>query len=444
MMRHITFLRLISLFVVPFILGNTPLLAQTALGASEALPLLMNAYQNGGFNPLLLNSGVAEFEIEKRTERSSETRAMLRKKTEEAIKEKYANDPKKAALVLESVSGLHGEAEQKVARSRVRILFLGNDRIHGEQPGEYYKRLYDCSEYVPGSNKWVGSVSLSYGSLRIRPDDTAQASLMIGWAPGNQHLSFFSLSYTRGEFQFFGRFQEDGIAAELIRQKVDRKTFTFSPDVDEYVTSELLSRGLNLSVTGEVDYDSGAKARVIELKKGDTLLEKYHIDVERGYLCPYQFVADGPEEPVFERVASDFIQEKNTGLFYPQKYQERTEIKEFGTFFNEYTLIPDTLRFNQRVSEKEFAIDIPEGAYVGDFRDADKPIDYIATKKGTISLAKGGYDLNKFSWLVRTYRTDDDAVSSGGARGMRRLVWMCSGVVLVLVVLYIQWKKRFA
>ena len=79
--------------------------------------------------------------------------------------------------------------------------------------------------------------------------------------------------HTNGEFQLFGRFQEDGIVAELIRQKIDRKTFTFPPKFEEYFLSEVSSRGLSLSVTGEVKYDSAATAKIIELKDGDKLTQ---------------------------------------------------------------------------------------------------------------------------------------------------------------------------
>ena len=330
----------------------------------KALRLLMQAYRNAGFNPSLLNSGVAGFERNKRVEVDLNMRQdiMTRIRSQES-------DEKKLAEIQENFASLEA-ANVDNQRSKIRILFVGNDRTFDYNPGKYYKRLYDISNYLPHIDKWVYGTSLAYGSLVTRPNDPPDSRLWIEWIPNRQTLWLRKQDRNEGEFQLFGRFQEEpfSVLASLIRQKIDRRIFAFLPDSEKDFVSEILSQGLSLSVTGEVRYDNGAKAKIIEVKKGDKLLERYHIDAERGYLCPFQFVTNESGVYVSERTASDFIKEKNTGLFYPQKYQERLEMKGVSVDTSEYTLIPDTLRLNQRVSEKEFAIDIPEFSKVQDSR----------------------------------------------------------------------------
>ena len=408
---------------------------------NEALHLLMRAYQNGGFNPLLLQSGVAEFERNQRVEVDLKLRESMRQVAEQRLKEQFVNDEKKLAEIQENFAASKEVANNNDKQSKVRILFLGNDRSYDGNPGEHYKRLYDVSDYLPRADQWVRNTSLAYGSFVTRPNDPPDSRLWIEWIPNRQILWLRRQDRAEGEFQLWGRFQEEPFAiAALIRQKIDRQTFTFLPDSKEYLVAEIMSQGLSLSITDEINYEADAKAKVVEVKKGDKLLEIHHIDVERGYLCPYQFVTDESGNFVSERTASDFIKEKNTGLFYPQKYQERDETKNVVVTVSKYTLVPGSLRLNQRVSEQEFAIDVPAFSQVKDSRGT--VVDYVAMKDGTISLAKGGYDLPNLPWLVKKEDFINYVPSRGGAGGWVRWLLMSIGIALILIALYYEWKKR--
>ncbi len=437
-MRQIFQLIIATLFIL---VGGSTSLARPA-GDNEALDLLIQAYRNGGFNPFLLKSGTAEFERDRTVKIDSKLLEPVHRAFEESLRKEYGNDEKKLAEMRSRFAAQKDKGSNQ--QSKIRILFQGNDRYFGGNSGEDYKRLYDLSLRIPGTDLWNRRIFIGYGAMSARrPDGSLGSQLRIEWMFDQQLLWLRPQICSEGEFQFFGRFQEDPFSsvALLFRRKIDRKTFTFFPGSEEYFVSEISSAGLSLSVVGEVSYDSGAKAKVIEVKKGDTLLEKYHIDANRGYLCIYQFVATEMGDYTGERTASDFVQEKNTGFFFPQKYKERLETENVDLTVSEYTLVPDTLRLNQAVSDKEFAIDIPEGARVVDFREGE--VDYISTESGTISLAKGGHDLPKLSWLVRKEDVKDYIPPTGGASGTIRWLLMGSGVVLVLAAIYLKWKKRF-
>ena len=435
-----------------------------SIARHEAVRLLMEAYRNGGFNPLLLKSGEAEFERNVKAELNLKFFDSLFQTSEEDLKKKLENDEKnlteiqkaeirKAEVQSTSVDMQATSDNDKMERSRMRVLFLGNDRSYGytsEQRNKHlhdYKQLRDVTTYQPSIGKWIQTIDITTSA------DATGFCIWFHWQPNGRLLHLNNLPVAAVNFQLFGRFHEGlfcSIVAPLMREKLDRQTFTFPSDSEEYIASKIMSQGLSVSITGEVSYDSDAKAKVVEIKKGDLLLEKYHIDVDRGYLCPYQFVsdeqfvADKLGGSVSERIASDFIQEKISGLFFPQKYRERVEVKDIRMSDDEYTLIPDTLRLNQPVSDKEFTIDIPEGSRVADVREPDKQIDYVAMKDGTISLAKGGYDLPELSWLARTGAgaIEDYVPSRGGAGGWVRWLLMSIGIALILIALYHEWKKR--
>ena len=443
---------LLLLVAMTQIVGGTRITAQSTAD-HEALYLLMEAYRNGGFNPLLMKSGEAEFERHVKAELNSTFFDSLLQTFEEELKEKQLKNDEKKLTEIQKAEIQKAEVQRTTVamqatsdsdtvgqRSRMRILFLGNDRNYGYTSGQHYKHLHDYKQlrdvttYHPNTDKWIQTIDIA-----TRADD-AGSCLWFQWHPNGRWLRLNNIDAASGDFQLFGRFQEDifcSTVAPLMREKLDRRTFTFPSDAEKYIVAEIMSQGLRVCIAGEVNYDSNAKAKVIEIRKGDLLLEKYHIDIDRGYLCPYQFVTSEQGRRVSERIASDFIKEKNSGLFYPKTYRERIEVKDIRMSNDEYTLILDTLRLNQSVSDNEFAIDIPEGSRVVDVREPDKQIDYVAMKDGTISLAKGGYDLPRLSWLART-----GAIEPREASGRVRWLLMGIGITLILIALYQEWKKR--
>lgn len=420
-----------------------------AAEANEGLSILAKAYQNSGFNPSLIRSGIAEFEMTSDWGDSTPSRLFeeMHRKDVEMIKERYKGDEKKMALEIERVRASHKESKRRIVQEKIKILMLGNDRAFGGEPGEQYKRLYVRHVFVPSLNKWVHeSIDLTFGTLVLRPN-VIKSQLLVHWIPNNRDLIIYDTNVKYGEFQEFGRFQEaaGSCIADILRNKIDRKTFTLPTDFQGYFENRIQSLGLSVRVVGDVDYDDGAKAKIIEVKKGDRLLEKYHIDTDRGYLCPYQYVMGDSGKYSTERTTKEYFVEKKTGLYYPKNYHEVNFFIMEGVANKtdtEYRLISDTLRLNQAVSDKEFAIDISESARVADFRVPDKPMRYVAIKNGTISLAKGGYDFSKLPWLLREEDLKDYVPPRGGASGWVRVLLAGIGIVMIVVALYQKWKKR--
>ena len=428
-----------------------------AVELNEGLSILVKAYQNSGFNPNLIRTGVAEFE--KTIDRQNENPALVaiyeesHRKNEEMVREQHKGDEKTIALELKRIRDSYEESRRRIIQERVKILMSGNDRTYGGEPGEKYKRRYERHEFIPSLAQWIHtSIDLTFGTLIFFSPDIVKSQLHVGWVPNNQDLIIDATSQGFGEFQEFGRFREsvDSRVAHIIQQKIDRETFALPADFQEFSENEIQEFGLNVNITGETVYDEGTKAKIIEVKKGDKLLEKYHIDTERG-LCPYQYVTTESGDSFIERTAKGYIIEEKTGLYYPQSYREIISWSSGADKIDtQWHLVPNTLRLNHPVSDAEFTIDIPEGSRVADFRERDKPVRYVAMNNGTISLAKGGYDLDQMRWLqidgsIESSLTGNVPSTGGASDGVRWLL-MGIGIVLILIALgrrafYQIWKK---
>ncbi len=83
-MRQIFQLFIATLFIL---VGGAISLARPA-GDNEALDLLMQAYRNGGCNPLLLKSGTAEFERDRTVKIDSKLLEPVHRAYEESLYEK--------------------------------------------------------------------------------------------------------------------------------------------------------------------------------------------------------------------------------------------------------------------------------------------------------------------------------------------------------------------
>ena len=417
-----------------------------AVEASEAFAIMVKAYQSSGFSPSTIRSGVAEFERVTELHNNPSARSEeIHHKREEIIKEQYKGDEVRIARELERIRDSYEESRRKLIQERLKILMSGNDSTYGGEPGDKYKRRFEKYEWIPnlGQNIPVG-IDLNFGT-HVRDENASKSQLYVHWVPNNRDLVVYDRSVSWAEFQEFGRFRHtpDSYVAAIIRHKIDRTTFELPADFYEFADSKIKEFGLSINVTDEIDYDNGAKATVIEVKRGNRLLEKYHIDVNRGYLCPYQYVATDSGDYFNERTAKDYIVEENSGLYYPSSYREVIS-RSGGADKTDmhYRLVPDTLRLNHTVSDHEFAIDIPVDARVADFRIIDKPVRYIAVNKGTVSLAKGGYDFANMKWLQREYSPEDYIPSTGGMTGWTRWVFTGIGIILILLALRrLLWKK---
>ncbi|GHT25933.1 hypothetical protein FACS18942_02230 [Planctomycetales bacterium] len=408
-------------------------LSETAIFASdEAILLLLKAAENRGSNPVLIQTGTAEFDI-----------------------------------VIKHTSG---ESNQQI-----KVSMLGNN-LHCLQgkPKECVRLLEERTmQITPEKFSWH-SFTLVKGY--INQDDVYTAFV---WKPEQLLLERFR--GTRDirsvpEFQEFGRFQVlSSIFHSILLKKLTRFTQTgcrfpddlFPADAAEIIKGGLRERGMTCEITGEIQYDGDAAAKVIEIKKDGNCVETYHIDTSRGFICPYIRRSSGKAE--FEFSSEDYIQETNSSLYYPLIYTEKSKVyftnkeKEFNQdSIQEYRLIPDTLKFNYPVSEEEFTLHIPSEAIIHDWlprkaftgMQADKvkeliieenkkrrePVPYRSIKNGTVSFKNNFYEIEKLPWIVlsETHKPSDNFPAKQNTQTQhtyRRIVFIVAGLLLILFAL---------
>ena len=340
------------------------------------------------------------------------------------------------------------------------ILMLGND-IYFSPNGKSSKRRFDSRELVqlpnpPGSRElpsvgYVRTISISMGSPN-QPDSCINIKLM----PGLGHVEYSNSFEDVAEFQLFGRFRElpGSWGSEIFRNKVNRENFSFSSDALTCFLSEVESKGLQCEVVGEEIYDETKKAKVVEVRKNGVLSEKYLIDPSRGHICPYLFAVDESGTFSTECFAENFSTQPGADLYYLSLFTMVVNHPAIGETRSIYQLMPETFVLNQAVSEKEFAIDVPEGARVysrimntSHPPTTDQSVEvhetlYHAIRPGVISLVPGGYDLPNLSWLVREEALEDYVPPRGGARGGVRWLLGGIGILLIIIALYQKWKHR--
>ena len=445
---------LVALVIITLFHGGTYVRA-----SEEAVGLLMRAFQHSGANPVKIRSGRADFEVQIEHRPSDAFNAILeeRQQHEDHIWGMFSQYPER----LEEDHRLP-TPEVRNRTFELSILMLGND-IYFAPDGRSNKRRFDIRELVqfpgpPGSNVppttgRMQTISISMGSPN-QPDST----LNIKWMPNSGFVEYSNEFEDIAEFQLFGRIRELPFSwiSEIFRSKLNRADFSFPSDAVSHFVNEIKQKGLTCEIIGEEMYDGTKTAKIVEVRRNGTLLERYLIDPTRGYIVPYIFVTD--ETGVFstEHVAGNFSILPGTDFYYPSLFTTTTKHPAMGDMKSIYRLVPNSLVFNQAVSEAEFAIDIPAGATVHrrilDIQLPPIPFQLIdtqetifrAVEQGVISLAQGGYDLDSMRWLVREISPEDFVPSTGGVTGWVRWLLMSTGIILVLFGVYQIWKKRNA
>jgi hypothetical protein len=157
-----------------------------------------------------------------------------------------------------------------------------------------------------------------------------------------------------------------------------------------------------LQTMGTATYDGNAKAYIVESSAGDKVIERYWIDVNRGYVCPLLQYYDEQGKLLSEYKSRDYFLHEKSGLWFPQVYEEMTTNKDGKQEFKEYRIDKSSLDVNFPIADDEFLVEITEGSTVTDSRKGKGSQRYQAIDTGVLSLGKGGLDLDKMDWLAAT------------------------------------------
>jgi hypothetical protein len=306
------------------------------------------------------------------------------------------------------------------------------------------KRFFEIAYFDNANKMWGEPIKV------IRADHFGKSDVNVLWESSGGFADLGREPFTLADFHCFGRIQ--GTAADLVTFSLlapNRGTdFFFSQKSIENLKKTLEKLDLEpgysiLKIAGDTTYDEDATALILETKVEDKMSQRYWVDRSRGYVCPLiQYYDDG--RLVEEYKSSNYIQHAQTGLWYPTVHVETKYSPNTGKMIEqrEFQVNSSTLQLNQAVNENEFFIDIPEGVNVIDRRTPKSEVRYISTEKGTLSLAKGGLDLDKMSWLYKEEKVD--FTLRPAVWDAKRYVLMSIGILLILIWLFLMWRKRRA
>lgn len=247
---------------------------------------------------------------------------------------------------------------------------------------------------------------------------------------------------TAGDFSHFGRLQ--GLTPGLMAIIISQKGLAAAKDQIKSTAEALKQAEVNVKTLEIVDTKpftdgtDGAEAITIESSFGEKITQRYIIVPALGYICPLEQVYDqNTGNLTNEYVAGDFFLNEKTGLYYPGTYIESEYNPSTGALVTkkEYKVEKESLSLNEPMSPADFALDVPEGIWVQDVRDGKKEL-FRASSDGVLSLAPGGLDLSKMSWLSKDTGEPSQKHASDAKDGrisFARIIFMLIGIFLVLI-----------
>lgn len=143
------------------------------------------------------------------------------------------------------------------------------------------------------------------------------------------------------------------------------------------------------------------EAKTLESRIGGKIVQRNVIVPNLGYISPltqyYDYETGNLTE---EYTAKDFVMIGSTGLYWPMVCTEAKYDRVTGNLIEKksYHFQQLSLKLNQEMSPEDFSVGFRRGTIVLDGRGGKNDL-FVAYKTGDLSLAPGGLDLEKKSWL---------------------------------------------
>lgn len=143
------------------------------------------------------------------------------------------------------------------------------------------------------------------------------------------------------------------------------------------------------------------EAKTLESRIGGKVVQRNVIVPDLGYISPltqyYDYETGNLTE---EYTAKDFVMIGSAGLYWPMVCTEAKYDRVTGNLIEKksYHFQQLSLKLNQKMSPEDFSAAVRRGFTVLDGRGGKNDL-FVAYKTGDLSLAPGGLDLEKKSWL---------------------------------------------
>ena len=265
------------------------------------------------------------------------------------------------------------------------------------------------------------------------------------WFPQGRSAEVGDSQYYKEPFLNFGRLQGPPVVFMhlLLFQDADIEKYEFSETNIAKFKAERdkqlqLGNVKGLITVGTTTYDGDARAYIVESSTSDdTVVERYWIDVNRGFVCPLLQYYDEKGTLLSEYKSEDYFLHEKSGLWFPQLYREMTTDQEGKQEFKEYRIDQSSLDVNFPIADEEFAVEITENSTVTDVRKGKGSKRYKAMDNGVLSLGKGGLDLDNMDWLRAT-----GMPLQTQAMSWWRSACIIIGVVLITLGIYYRFRRE--
>jgi uncharacterized membrane protein YidH (DUF202 family) len=438
MIKYLIFIVLLKflLIVSPIFCGEVVL--------PDGVGLYLNACQNRGNNYVMLRSVFMDLELQRQQTKKTpeEIEAQARKMVEDIRQQLGDNHP--SIKVYTDISGtiesLNRHYAQASTSSRFRVLYRADDAIR-------HCLSITVDEKNPKDQSWETR------SVALEATRNFKEIISAFWFSQQREVIVGSMPSVSDIFLNMGRIRGDGISLveAFFLQGGNIKKYEFSQEKINKFKAEIEKQRASgkivpLITVSMIGYDEPlSKAFVVESSKAGVVMERFWIDASRGYVCPLVQYFTEKGELTYEYKASKFFLEKTSGLWFPAHYSEfESGQKNVASERRTYRLDPTSLKVNVPISDGEFFFDVPEETIVKDSRSKKtEPIRYKAVQKGSLSLTKGGLDLEKMNWLFRITDIDLNVKKkiSVGANILRILLIIC-GMTLILLAFFRLFKKK--
>ncbi len=253
-------------------------------------------------------------------------------------------------------------------------------------------------------------------------------------------------AFATPDFRRFGRVQ--GPIFQLISSVIDLQGLSAAKDMLISQAKALQENKIDaavLEIKETKPFEDGSESYVIESRLNGKTTQRYTIVPALGYICPSEQLYDpGTGNLTNEYIASNYVLNESSGLYYPTTYIESEHNPATGNLIEkkEYTLDRESLSLNDPILPESFVLDVPEGLQVLDARNG-KQDHYVADSAGSLSLAPGGLDLKKLPWLSKADRNPSKDAASAGNKGIyARIMFIVIGIFLVLSGIFMAVHKR--
>ena len=147
----------------------------------------------------------------------------------------------------------------------------------------------------------------------------------------------------------------------------------------------------------------GQKCKVLKVSNAftGTLQQQLWIDTERGYICPRQYSFNGQGKLSMIHEASEYFQEPTTKIWFPGR-EASTTFDQLGQQSQQsiYKIKPESLRVNQSVPLKEFAVTLAPQSVIDDKRSGGR--EWRVDREVQLAFQDGVLNLEHVEGLTAT------------------------------------------